>query len=586
MATKFEYSDDFPPLGGEGFGPGDEPWILDVGADPLQLDGHRDKHLLLIASPNDLTASVIVDNFGPVGEFACAGEGEDWGWTGIRVKLHVAATCGITTDPDDDPADTAIPGTLRPFDFGATLFAGADPTARSRPGEGVLDLDDPAGDDAGEIHAALLSYTWDSAPAIIKRGARGTAVSSWETVGRFRTAPLLLDLDRKQIPLRNLGWQLAGPLHEERYGCTGGLDGDPALTSLKGIIKPWSLGWCFNVEPRLINASLQIWQWSLGSSTALTDFRHGGVSQTSTTDYPTYDALAAATVTSGHYATCLAKSLVRWNGTLQYGVRVDVQGDADTAWGHPGPTTRAAIARRLATTWGPSRLDDNDEIDVNSLNRMEARHSATVGFHFRNETTKAAALDLVLGGILGNWRVGPGGQLAVGWVDTPALGSNLSLTYKAEGMGNPRKVATLVPRAGTRIPWRWNNAPQALTDLAGMVSDEATKRLYNEPARYAPSMNTSIAAMYPTSKIVTMGDSGFWYEADAIVEATRQQSLLEVERARWEWELDVDPFLDVLGRVVTLNGANVLGLGDVAQFLWVGLNAPAGAGNVNAAFWG
>lgn len=558
-----QYVDFFPPLGQLG-GPG-EPWILSVGVDPANLGAHRNKDMLLVAEPFDGSASVSLGLYGPIGEMIYP-NGGSWGWTGGRTTIYVAATRGRSSRNDDVPAATYVPGKLQPFNYGTRLFEGVDPLARSRPGLGNVTLIDPDGELNG-----LVGRTWANAPITFKRGARGSYFSTWETVGRFRAARLIHDTDTKQIVLRDLGWQLGGPLHAETYAGTGGVEGD---ATVQGRFKPWALGYLFNIEPALINAASQIFQFSLSSAGAVSAARHGGAALTFHADYASYAALAAASIPSSKYGTCLALSLVRPNITLQFGIRLDVTGDADTTDGHASPLTRASIARRVATARGSNRLDDASEIDTTAINRMEAYHSAPVGWYFRDVVSKADALDRILAGVLGWWRVRPDGRLCLGWVEDPALiVSTVTIAYKAEGMSKPRNTETGPPRAGTLISWKTNYGPQPdRTNLAGSVSD-ADAAIYGQTARYASSLSPALASVYPTAANVTIEEAGFRDEADAVLEAARQQSIFSVERKRWAWDMEVDPFIDFIGLSLTVTETNALGLGDSAAFVCVGIDS-------------
>lgn len=568
-----EYADYFPPLGQLG-GP-NQPWPLAAGIDPINLGAHRGKDLLLIAEPADASASISLGLFGPLGDPVYP-EGGEWGWRGVRVTLHVAATKPRSTDNDDTPAATYIHGGLPAApNFGSSLFDGVNPLSRSRPTVGEIAIIDPA----GELDRAL-AYVWDGAPLTLKRGTRDTPLSTWETVGRFTAKSIVPDLDTKRIALRDIGWQLQGPLHTEYFAGTGGLEGDP---SLAGQWKPWALGY-FNAEPFLLNAAAQIFIWSLTSSQSVTAFKHGGVSMPFHADYPTFEALRDATIPSGYYATCLAYSLARWNGTLQYGVRIDGIGDGDTAYGHPGPTTRGAIARRIATTRGINRIDDAAQIDITSFNRLGIAHAAPVGWYFRDQVSKAEALDTVMAGILGWWRVRPDGRMSVGYLQTPTTGSTLSIEYKAEGMGKPRMVAWAPPRSGTYISWRTNSAPQNRTELAPSLDEEA-KAILGQASRFAASLSPAIKTLYPTATAVFVANSGFWFEADAGLEAARQQGITCVERSRWRWEMQVDPFVDLLGSVATLTNFNRLGFGAAKPLLCAGIDTP-GINETTFDWWG
>ncbi len=574
-----EIVDYFPPLGTYG-GPG-EPWVIATGLDPFNLGAHRGKDLLLIVAPADPVPAVELGPYGPLGtpvwpETPDPGGGE-WGWNGARTTIYLAMTTPRSTGNDDTPAAQFIDGVLpASANFGSALFDGVDPMSRSRPTVGEIVLIDPD----GELDY-LLAYVWDGAPLTVKRGVRGTPLSTWETVARFTAKALIHDLDEKRIALRDLGWPLQGPLHSEYYAGTGGLEGDP---SLKGVWKPWALGYNFNAEPLLVNAQYQIFQWSLTSSSAVSAFKHGGVALPFDADYLTYEALRDAAIPSGEYGTCLARSLARVNIDLEYGIRVDFVGDAETAYGHPQPTTRAAIARRIATTRGLSRLDDAAQIDITAFGRVDNRHSAPVGWIFTDPISKADALDLVMGGILGWWKIRPDGRLAIGYVGSPVLGSQLALDFKAEGMGKPRLVAAAPPRAGTYVSWKTNTAPQGRSDLAGSVDDE-TAAILGQEARYAQALSPHVATLYPTAKVVFVANSGFWSQIDAETETARQQGILEIERNRWEWEMLIDPFIDLTGIVATINNVNRLGFGASKPLLSASIDTQ-GTSQVTLGWWG
>ncbi|MDP2377790.1 hypothetical protein [Reyranella sp.] len=572
--AQIEYVDFFPPLGQ--FGGPNQPWPLSAGVDPINLGGHRDQDYLLIAEPVDPTSGLLLGLFGPLGDQPYPDDG-DWGWKGVRVTEYVACTTPRSSAPDDTPANTYVNGRLPSApNFGSALFDGVNPMAPARPTVGEIALLDPD----GELDR-LLAYIWDGAPLTLKRGARGTPFSTWETAARFTAKAFVPDLNSKRIALRDLGWQLQGPLHTEYYAGTGGLEGDAGRS---GVPKPWALGYCFHAEPVLINAAAQILQFHFGSSQAVLALKHGGVALPFHEDYATYELLAAASIPSGWYGTCLAHSLVRPNVDLEYGIRVDVIGDADVVYGHPGPTTRASIVRRIATSRGLNRLDDAAQIDIEAFNRVDIRHAAPVGWYFSSPVSKADALDIVMAGILGYWRIRPDGRLTVGFVESPVIGSSLVFEYKSEGMGEPRKVATAPPRAGTNMSWRFNYGPQGRGDLAPGV-DAETAAILEQPARYASSRSPEVAAAFPTAPIVTVENSGFWNEVDAIVEGNRQQGILCVERSRWQWEMQIDPYVDVLGSVGTLLNFNRLGFGPAKPLLSVGIDT-LGTNETTFDWWG
>lgn len=565
-------ADDFDMFGPFGWDPdAGEDWSLGAGIEPFNLAGHLGKDLLLIAEPmvpGSGSEDDQLEFFAPFGDIP-----DDWAFIGAqRQTVYVAATRGRSTANDDEPPAQHVPGRLLPWNFGARLFAGVNPLERGDVASGVLRLADPD----GRLNS-LIGKNWDTAPLTLKRGPRNTPFKDWEVVGRFKSAGLLRDIDEKQIAVRDLGWQLEAPLHGMTYLGTGGVEGEVAMT---GKLKPWALGYCFNVEPNLISTADQIFQWSFTSSQAVQKFMHGAIEiDYSGDDYPTYAALAAAIIPAGEYATCLAQSLARPNITLQYGIRVDVIGDADEFEGHPGPTTRAGIIRRIVTAYGANYLDGASEIDASSFQRMDAYHSAPVGFFFGSPITKAQAVDRVLKGILGWARVRPDGRFTVGWVEAPEqMTAVITFVYGAHGMGKPRLIATSPPRRGTRIGYNFNNAPQPDRGSLAPLADEDDVRERGQEANFAESLRPAIGTLYPTSDIVTIADSGFATALGAENEAERQQVIFDVERFRWSWDLQVDPFIDLIGSAAQFSGAPEI-VGEGRALLCAGINATGSSVN-------
>lgn len=555
-----ELFDTFAPFGSPG-GPGD-PWVIGVGVDPLALDGHLGQDLLLIAETyEDATeGDPDLDLFGP---FGAPTDGSWATWIAGRRALYVAATTGRSTANDDEPSAQHVPGRLLPFNFGTSLFDGVDPLSRSGANQGVINLVDPDG-----VLNGLIGRNWDSTPLTLKRGKRGTPFKTWPVVGRYRSAGLIRDIDQKQLRLRDPGQQLRVRLHDEFYAGTGGLEGD---ANAAGKWKPWALGYCFNVNPVLLSSTDQIFQWSLSSSQSCEAFLHGGVALEFDADYPTYEDLRDAAIPSGFYGTCLAHSLARPNVALMYDVRVDVVGDADIVGGHPAPLTRSEIARRIATYRGSNQVDDLEGIDTPSFQRMAAYHSAPVGWWFGDVVTKAEALDRVLTGILGWWRMRPDGLLSVGWLEAPELLTPaVTFDYRRHGMGKPQLLETAPPRVGSRISWSFNYAPQARSALAPSVSN--ADAVVRSQTRYAQVLRSAIGPLYPTAALVTIDQAGFRYESDAALEGERQQIVFGVERFRWSWPMQVDPFIDLIGSGAALRGAPEI-VGEGRALLCVGIDA-------------
>lgn len=565
----------FPPI--NGLGNPANPWSFNIVGAPIVLDGHRNMALLLEVNVKDIESSLTFDAYGPGG--GVLDSVPEWGWVGTIVTLYPAATTARSTDNDDTPAATFVPDLMEPtLNFGRMLFVGADPLEIAQPAAGIIDLIDPSGD-----LDELLDRIWDGAKIIIKRGHVNLPFNTYGEVGRFTGSTIIGNQDKKTIRLRDLAWRLGANLHDEYYDGSGGLGGDPALA---GVWKPYTVGWCFNVEPIAVNGTAQIFQWSFTPSEEVMELRHGGSVLTNTLgDFDTYEELLAAAVPSGQYATCLAHSLVKINVTLNFGIRVDVKGDNSSQSGFPTPLTRAAIARRIATAYGFNHaLDPDTEIDINAFQEVDNAHAATLGYHWKQVISKAQALSEVMSGIMGWWHVRPNGLLSIGFAREPtAVQSLQDIEFQTNGMGLINIVDATIPRQGTLIGWRKNYGPQAKGQLAGSVPED-TATIYGNDSRFAQVTDASVISIYPTAQVATL-NGGYWLEVDALAEALRQQALMSVPRRRYRWTMEIDPFADMINRVMTLTNVNKLGFGSSKPLLCVGMDTP-GFGETVTEWWG
>lgn len=558
----------------------DEPgkFPLYEGADPANLGAHEGKAMLIVAAP--FNPDTVVSTPGPIPFGAVEGTtAMAFDNTGAADTLYPAATHGRHSTPSDTPANLYVPGKFTgDVQSQVSLFAGADPTSPGGASVGELILLDPD----GELDAHL-GYGWEGAAIEIRRGEEGADFSTFATVAKFTAAGLVGDLRTKNLRLRPLSWRLEmAELHGQRFAGTGGIEGDATLA---GRLKPYAVGYVFNVTPVLINATSLILQVSFSSITAVTAVRDGGSALAFAADYATYAPLAAATVPAGQYATCLALGLIRLGSAPVYGITADVQGDNDTVASVVGPSTRSGVVRRIVNALGSVRLTD-DQIDFASLQAFENRESVDVGWYWdgSQELSKAQALTEVLSGCLGWWVVRPNGQLTIGQVEDPeSFGATLELDYSTElRLGEPVMVDVIPPRRATYIGFRRNYTIQTQDRLAGSVS-QADALIYGQPSRYAGLTDLWLGNNYPTSPVVRL-DGGYRLEADAQAEAQRQTNLFSTARKRYAIPIGMDPLGDVVGQRTLIRNLNRLGWGTSKQLLACGFEA-AGA-EVKVHFWG
>jgi hypothetical protein len=543
-------------------------FILYTGVDPLNLGSHEGKGYLLAMSPFD--AALTLDVPGPPYPFGCTDRRTPRHWTsqGKTATIYPAATgnAARSSANDDTPAATWVPGKLSgAFNYEINLGLGVGQAAGGSATVGILELIDPDGELDG-----LRTLAWDGAELELRRGEPEAYFDTFAAVAKLTTAGLRYNTRKKEILLRDLAWRLTqAELHGQRYGGTGGTDGD---ASLAGRIKPIVLGEVYNITPVQMVATALIYQVSCTSVLGIDTVKDGAAPLTFDADHATYDLLAAASVSAGHFATCKALGLFKIGAAPVYIITADVRGDNDTINGIAYPHTRAHIARRIATGRGNIRLSDPAQIDTAAFEYLDQYQTATLGYYWNEEKTKADALAEVMAGCLGWWTIRLNGMLAVGQLEDPATATPLfSLAYPSDDgatesrVDEPAMTDYQPPRRSTLIGWQRNYTVMASNQIAGSVA-QATAAILQRPTRYTASEDSWISAGWPTAPVVAI-DGGFAEESAALLEGNRQMRLLRSRREVFEIPAVVDPFGDFVGRVINITNSNRLGL-DAARRLF------------------
>lgn len=109
------------------------------------------------------------------------------------------------------------------------------------------------------------------------------------------------------------------------YAGTGLVEGG---ADIKNRVKPLVVGWAQNVEPILINAVDNVYQFSAyGAIEAVSTLYERGASfGAAIGNYATYAALVAATIPAGRWGTCLAEGLIRLGAPAAGVITGDIKG--------------------------------------------------------------------------------------------------------------------------------------------------------------------------------------------------------------------------------------------------------------------
>jgi hypothetical protein len=145
-----------------------------------------------------------------------------------------------------------------------------------------------------------------------------------------------------RISIRDNAFKLDVPASLNVYGGTGSADG---TADMAGKRKPLAFGVVNNITPAQVNPANLTYQVHDGAVNAIPAVYDSGYALSGPdADYASYAALAAATITNGHYATAKAVGLFRLGSAPNGLITCDVQGDSGGSGGYITTTGRHCAA--------------------------------------------------------------------------------------------------------------------------------------------------------------------------------------------------------------------------------------------------
>lgn len=291
--------------------------------------------------------------------------------TGTRATVRAASA--------QDPAITALnnqawwPAVLAKPSLGLKLFDG-DFTSDVDPGTASLAL---ALDALERATPNVRRFVWAGAAVTIYAGESGQAWP-WEVaftgrVDRFEQRASRLDLTAA-VDTEPFDADVLTATYAGTTGIEGGGD-------LKGRLKPLVLGYCSNVEPVLIDAVDNIYQFSAyGPMLAIgTLYERGADFGPAVGNYASFAALKAAAIPAGRWAACSAQGLVRL-GAPAYGV---ITGDvAGVTTGGFTDRTGAMIQRAASIAGTPA-----NRIAAATFTALDTAHPYSAGIVVTEQTS-------------------------------------------------------------------------------------------------------------------------------------------------------------------------------------------------------
>lgn len=275
------------------------------------------------------------------------------------------------------------------------------------------------------------------------------------------------------LGLRGAARALDTALVTERYGGTGGADGDAEIA---GLTPPFVAGQVRNALALREEAAFEIYRLHARSIESVTAVRDNGVALTfDGTDYPDRASLKAATIASGYYATCLAEGRLRLGGAAAGTITWDGEGDAEGGY----VSTTGEIATRLMREIAGVPATD---IRAEAWRMLPA---GTVGFAVPGgtETTVAAQIERLVAGVGGWWGGDAYGLFTAGYLLDPAdQTTDFALTATDVIDVEPLRVERPLWRASARYSRNWTPQDKpGWTDAGPTVAAADTAALTRAP---------------------------------------------------------------------------------------------------------
>lgn len=274
------------------------------------------------------------------------------------------------------------------------------------------------------------AYMWSGAPVEIYAEELGTA---WPWTKRFagkvsgysrRSQVLTLTAEADKEPFQK-------NLLVNTYAGTGGAEGG---TDLKNRPKPLVMGWAQNVEPVLIDAVNNIYQFSgYGAIEAVSVlYERGSDFGSSSGDYANYAALVVATVAAGTWATCLAEGMIRL-GAPAYGVITgDVKGHKI---GGSTPRLPGSVINGLLTITGIS----TSLVNLTTLAALDTAVPYPINIVVTEQTTFLEMAQKIA--LSCNWQAGVS-MTGLFFASAISLSGSTALSLNAQGATFPQVISS------------------------------------------------------------------------------------------------------------------------------------------------
>ncbi len=410
---------------------------------------------------------------------------------------------GYTSGPADSLANVHFEARARqPLVIDRSLPMTPEAGSRATVQLGLVEIDNADGSQDATADLAV-----DSRAVAVRYGDRTGAYDTFETL--FAGSGLTWERTDTALRLsvRARDYLLDVPLQPDLYAGTGGAEGG---ADLKGKPKPQLYGICRDVAPVALVSAALIYQVHDRAVSAIDAVYDRAQALAFGADYASYAALAAASVASGEYATCLAEGLFRLGGAPAGTVTADVRGDA--AGGYT--SIAAQIARRLMVDRAGLLSADLDEDGV-AATAFDV--PGAVGHYFDAAMTVAEAVSTVCAGAFLWWGPRRDGTFTIrrfqGPVDPAYEIGVTDVVAPIEALALPATVDPCCWRR--RVDYRRCWTPQDGTEIDNALLDVARRAFVGQPYRTAFAAEPTRQNRHPLATDPPAVASAFDAENDA-----------------------------------------------------------------------
>ncbi len=310
-------------------------------------------------------------------------------------------------------------------------------------------------------------------------------------------------------------------IQDNRYlGTNSGATGvEGTADDIKDNVKPLCYGKCLNLTAIAVNTTLNIYQVHDGSIEDVVNVYDNGVALIDDGDVADLATLQAASISGGHFKTCLALGLFRVGGTPAGKITADVKGTNNTSYAY----TVADIIYKVLTEQAGVSSSDINTTDFTTLNTA---NSAVVGIYIKSETTIGSVLDDLTNSIGAFWTTTDEGKFTVGLLNEPA--TTPVATWQKEDIVEIERLSWSLPAYELKINYAKNYTVQNADTLASSVTTSRVAFLEKE-FRAETVKNSAVLTAHPLAETAER-NTLLKSLSDVETEASRLLSLFSVPR--------------------------------------------------------